>query len=319
MKIKSFLLLSIPLALTLGACQDDSAEAPATEETPEETATETSGDTPYTVTDDRGEDIEFEQAPETIVSLIPSNTEIVFALGAGEQLVGVTDFDNYPEAAQDIERVSDSVEFNAEKIIQLDPDVVLAYSTGEAPPALSQLEDADIPVFVIQSATSFDEVYGDIEQIASVLAKEEQGAEVIEGIQTQIEDVQERLAAVEEQEEVYVEISPSPEIYTTGKSTFMQEILDHAQVTNVFEDLEGWPNISEEEVITRDPETILTTVSYVEDAVGDIEARDSWSAVEAIENGEVHFIDSDITSRPGPRIGEAVQLVAETVYPELME
>ena len=319
MKIKSFLLLSIPLALTLGACQDDSAEAPATEETPEEMATETSGDTPYTVTDDRGEDIEFEQAPETIVSLIPSNTEIVFALGAGEQLVGVTDFDNYPEAAQDIERVSDSVEFNAEKIIQLDPDVVLAYSTGEAPPALSQLEDADIPVFVIQSATSFDEVYGDIEQIASVLAKEEQGAEVIEGIQTQIEDVQERLAAVEEQEEVYVEISPSPEIYTTGKSTFMQEILDHAQVTNVFEDLEGWPNISEEEVITRDPETILTTVSYVEDAVGDIEARDSWSAVEAIENGEVHFIDSDITSRPGPRIGEAVQLIAETVYPELME
>lgn len=319
MKIKSFLLLSIPLALTLGACQDDTAEAPATDETTEETPTETASDAPYTVTDDRGEELEFEQAPETIVSLIPSNTEIVFALDSGDQLVGVTDYDNYPEAAQDIERVSDSVEFNAEKIIQLDPDVVLAYSTGEAPPALSQLEDADIPVFVIESATSFDEVYGDIEQIASVLAKEEKGAEVIEGIQTQIEDVQERLAAVEEQKEVYVEISPSPEIYTTGKSTFMQEILDHAQVTNAFEDLEGWPSISEEEVITRDPEVILTTVSYVEDAVGDIEARDSWSAVEAIENDEVHFIDSDITSRPGPRIGEAVQLVAETVYPELME
>ncbi|MDN5709958.1 MAG: ABC transporter substrate-binding protein [Planococcus sp. (in: firmicutes)] len=319
MKIKSFLLLSIPLALTLGACQDNTAEAPATEETTEETSTETASDAPYTVTDDRGEELEFEQAPETIVSLIPSNTEIVFALDAGDQLVGVTDYDNYPEAAQDIERVSDSVEFNAEKIIQLDPDIVLAYSTGEAPPALSQLEDADIPVFVIESATSFDEVYGDIEQIASVLAKEEKGAEVIEGIQTQIEDVQERLAAVEEQKEVYVEISPSPEIYTTGKSTFQQEILNHAQVTNVFDDLEGWPNISEEEVITRDPEVILTTVSYVEDAVGDIEARDSWSAVEAIENGEVHFIDSDITSRPGPRIGEAVQLVAETVYPEIME
>lgn len=319
MKIKSFLLLSIPLALTLGACQDDTAEAPATDETTEETSTETASEASYTVTDDRGEELEFEQAPETIVSLIPSNTEIVFALDAGDQLVGVTDYDNYPEAAQDIERVSDSVEFNAEKIIQLDPDVVLAYSTGEEPPALTQLEDADIPVFVIESATSFDEVYGDIEQIASVLAKEEKGAEVIEGIQTQIEDIQERLAAVEEQKEVYVEISPSPEIYTTGKSTFMQEILDHAQVTNAFEDLEGWPSISEEEVITRDPEVILTTVSYVEDAVGDIEARDSWSAVEAIENDEVHFIDSDITSRPGPRIGEAVQLVAETVYPELME
>lgn len=318
MKIKSFLLLSIPLVLTLGACQDNAVEAP-TEETTQQTGTETSSASPYSVVDDRGEKIEFEQAPETIVSLIPSNTEIVFALGAGEQLVGVTDFDNYPEAALDIERVSDSVDFNAEKIIQLDPDIVLAYSTGETPPALAQLEDADIPVFVIESATSFDEVYGDIEQIAAVLALEEKGTEVIEGIQTQIEDVQERLAAVEEQKQVYIEISPSPEIYTTGSSTFQQEILNHAQVTNVFEDLEGWPNISEEEVITRDPEVILTTVSYVEDAIGDIEARDSWSEVEAIENDEVHFIDSDITSRPGPRIGEAVQLVAETVYPELMK
>lgn len=318
MKIKSFFLLSIPLALTLGACQDN-AEAPETGETTEQTSAETESGAPYTVTDDRGEEIEFDQAPETIVSLIPSNTEIVFALGAGDQLVGVTDFDNYPEEAQSIERVSDSVEFNAEKIIQLDPDVVLAYSTGEAPPALAQLEEADIPVFVIESATSFDEVYGDIEQIAAVLAVEDKGQEVIDGIQAQIEDVQERLAALEDQKEAYIEISPSPEIYTTGKSTFQQEILDHAKVTNVFEDLEGWPNISEEEVITRDPEVILTTVSYVEDAVGDIEARGSWSGVEAIENGDVHFIDSDITSRPGPRIGEAVQLIAETVYPELME
>lgn len=318
MKIKSFFLLSIPLALTLGACQDN-AEAPETGETTEQTSAETESGAPYTVTDDRGEEIEFDQAPETIVSLIPSNTEIVFALGAGDQLVGVTDFDNYPEEAQSIERVSDSVEFNAEKIIQLDPDVVLAYSTGEAPPALAQLEEADIPVFVIESATSFDEVYGDIEQIAAVLAVEDKGQEVIDGIQAQIEDVQERLASLEDQKEAYIEISPSPEIYTTGKSTFQQEILDHAKVTNVFEDLEGWPNISEEEVITRDPEVILTTVSYVEDAVGDIEARGSWSGVEAIENGDVHFIDSDITSRPGPRIGEAVQLIAETVYPELME
>ncbi len=323
MKIKAFTLLAIPLALTLGACQsgdtpEETAEAPATETT-DQTGTGTSSDEAYSVTDDRGENIEFEQAPETIVSLIPSNTEIVFALDAGDQLVGATEYDNYPEEALEIERVSDSVEFDAEKIIQLDPDVVLAYSTGEASPALAQLEDADIPVFVIESATSFDEVYGDIEQIAAVLKLEDKGTEVVEGIQAQITDVQERLAAIDEQKEVYMEISPSPEIYTTGKSTFQQEILNQAQVTNVFEDLEGWPNISEEEVITRDPEVILTTVSYVEDAVGEIESRDSWSDIEAIQNEDVHFIDSDITSRPGPRIGEAVQLVAETVYPDLME
>ena len=125
--------------------------------------------------------------------------------------------------------------------------------------------------------------------------------------------------AVEDKKDVFFEISPSPEIYTTGKSTFQQEILNHAQVENVFEDLEGWPKISEEEVIKRDPEMILTTVSYVEDAIGDIKARESWSSVDAVKDGDVYLVDSDITSRPGPRIGEAVQLIAETVYPELME
>lgn len=315
MKIKSILLLT-SLSVLLGACQSDET----TNETPEkQTPEEENVSEAYTVTDDLDKEISFEQAPETIVSLIPSNTEIVFALDKGDKLIGATDYDNYPEEAAAIERVSDSVAFNAERIIEMKPDVVLAYSTGEAPPELALLEDADIPVFVIESATSFEEVYGDIKQIASVLAVEDKGEQLIEEIQTQIEDVQKKLAAVEDKKEVYFEISPSPEIYTTGKSTFQQEILTHAQVDNVFGDLEGWPNISEEEVIVQDPEVILTTVSYVEDAVGDIKARASWSEIEAIKDGDVYFVDSDITSRPGPRIGEAVQLVAETVYPELME
>ncbi|MBZ5201639.1 ABC transporter substrate-binding protein [Planomicrobium chinense] len=317
MKTKSILLfLTILFASLLGACQSqETADKTEADKAPaEEKASEA-----YTVKDDRGQELTFEQAPETIVSLIPSNTEIVYALGEGDKLFGATEYDNYPEEAKKVERVSDSVAFNAERILEMKPDVVLAYSTGEVAPELAQLEDADIPVFVIQSATSFDEVYGDIEQIASVLAAEEKGEKLIKDIQTQIQDVQDKLATVEEKKDVYMEISPSPEIYTTGKSTFQQEILNHAQVENVFEDLEGWPNISEEEVITRDPEVILTTVSYVEDAIGDIKARESWSTVEAIEDGDVYFVDSDITSRPGPRIGEAVQLVAETVYPELME
>lgn len=314
MKTKALLLsMSLVSAGILSACQQEEATSDkAAEKAPEQ-------ESGYTVTDDRDKELTFEQAPETIVSLIPSNTEIVFALDEGEKLVGATDFDNYPEEASKIERVSDSVAFSAERIIELKPDVVLAYSTGEVAPELAQLEDADIPVFVIESATSFEEVYGDIEQIASVLAVEEKGEQLVEDIQTQIKDVQDKLAAVDDKKEIYFEISPSPEIYTTGKSTFQQEILNHAKVENVFGDLEGWPSISEEEVITRDPEVILTTVSYVEDAIGDIKARDSWSEIEAIEDGDVYFVDSDITSRPGPRIGEAVQLVAETVYPELMK
>jgi len=314
MKINLFNYLSIgAVALALGACQSDT-----TETAEPETATEAEEQTNYTVTDDLDKELTFEKVPATVVSLIPSNTEILYEIGAGEKLVGATDYDNYPAEAGEVERVSDSVAFNAERIIELDPDVVIGYSTG-APTGYEDLEAAGIQVFVIESATSFEDVYGDIEQISTVMGLEDKGEEVISSIQQQIEGVQESLAAVEEKKQLYFEISPSPEIYTTGQKTFQQEILNHAHVDNLFADLEGWPQISEEEVIKRNPKTIATTVSYIEDPIAEIKAREGWKDIEAIQNDQVFFLDSDITSRPGPRIGDAVELVAKTVYPEAFE
>lgn len=314
MKTNIFKLLSIStIALALGACQSDTAETTETE-----TAAEPSEQTDYTVMDDLENELTFKGIPETVVSLIPSNTEILYEIGAGDKLVGVTDYDNFPAEAADVERVSDSVAFNAERIIELDPDVVIGYSTG-GPTGFEDLEAAGIPVFVIESAESFEDVYGDIEQIATVMGLEDKGSELISSIQQQIEGVQKKVASVEEKKELYFEISPSPEIYTTGQNTFQQEILNHAQVENLFADLEGWPQISEEEVIERNPKTIITTVSYVENPIDEIKAREGWNDIEAIQKDQVFFLDSDITSRPGPRIGDAVELVAETVYPEAFE
>lgn len=314
MKINLFKYASIgALALALGACQTDTTESVDTE-----TATEPEEQTGYTVTDDLDNELTFEEVPETVVSLIPSNTEILYEIGAGDKIVGVTDYDNYPAEASDVERVSDSVAFNAERIIELDPDVVIGYSTG-GPTGFEDLEAAGIAVFVIESAESFEDVYGDIEQISTVMGLEDKGEELIGSIEQQIEGVQDKLASVKEEKQLYFEISPSPEIYTTGQNTFQQEILNHAQVENLFGDLEGWPQISEEEVIERNPKIIATTVSYVEDPIDEIKAREGWNAIEAIQNDQVFFLDSDITSRPGPRIGDAVELVAKTVYPEAFE
>lgn len=314
---KSYLLSgTLALAVFLGACQSE--ESAETTNTADNANPETEVAESYAVTDDLGNEVKLEEIPETVVSLIPSNTEILYALEEGDKLIGATDFDNYPEEALEVERVSDSVKFNAERIIQLDPDIVLAYSTG-GPTGLEVLEEADIPVFVIESAASFEDVYGDIEQIAQVMGVEEKGEELIASIQGEIKDVQDKLAEVEQRKKAYIEISPLPEIYTTGDKTFQQEIMNHAQVENVFADLEGWPQLSEEEVVNRNPELIFTTVSYVENAVDEIKARDSWSEIAAVQNEQVFLLDSDITSRPGPRIGEAVKLVAETAYPDLLK
>lgn len=309
-------LLALLIVFMLGACGSDKkkegAEAAKTE-TPQEEVTS------YTVTDDRGKEITFEKTPESIVSLQPSNTEILFALGVGDQIIGATDYDTYPKEALDIERVSDSVKFNGERIIEMKPDVVIAYSTGGEVEGLGTLEEAGIPVFVIQSASSFDDVYGDIAQIADVLNLQEKGDSVIADIKSKINSVTEQLGDLDDPKQMYFEISPAPDIYTTGKGTFQQEIFNHANVTNVFGEQEGWIKVSEEDILTKQPDVIVTTVSYIPDPVNEIKSREGWDTLQAVKEDRVIQLDSDMMSRPGPRIGEAVELLAKAIYPEKFE
>ncbi|MFB7640612.1 ABC transporter substrate-binding protein [Peribacillus butanolivorans] len=272
----------------------------------------------YTVTDDTGKKIKFDKVPETVVSLQPSNTEILFELGLGDKVVGVTDFDNYPEETKDIEHVSDSVNINAEKIISLKPDAIIAYTIGDET-TMKPLEDAGIPVFIIKSATNFDDVYGDIGQIAEVMGVAEKGEELVKEIQNQISSVEKKIETLDEKEQTYFEISPAPEIYTTGSETFQQEILKTAGIENIFADQKGWVKVSDEEIVKRNPNAIITTATYADDAVDEIKSRKGWEDINAVKNDQVYLLDENIMSRPGPRIGEAVELAAKTVYPDLFK
>ncbi|ASS94309.1 ABC transporter substrate-binding protein [Peribacillus simplex] len=272
----------------------------------------------YTVTDDTGKKIKFEKIPEKVVSLQPSNTEILFALEQGDKVVGVTDFDNYPEEAKNIEHVSDSVNINAEKIIALKPDAIIAYTIGDEA-TLKPLEDAGIPVFIIKSAANFDDVYGDIGQIAKVMGVAEKGDELVKDIKSQIASVEEKVETLDEKEQTYFEISPAPEIYTTGAETFQHEILNTAGIKNIFDDQKGWVKVSDEEIVKRNPKSIITTATYADDAVGEIKSRKGWEDIDAVKNDDVHLLDENVMSRPGPRIGEAVELAAKAVYPDLFK
>jgi len=317
-KLLNFQWLTVlMLALVLTGC-GTADKANNDDATKEDQQVEQTG---YKVTDDRDVEVAFDAVPKTVVSLIPSNTEILFALGVGDKVIGATEYDTYPEEAKKIERVSDSVTFDSEKIVALKPDVVLAYYTGndETLDALKGLEDAGVKVFVIQSAASFEDVYGDIQQIADVMGVQDKGEQLNKEIKAQIADVQAKVKTVATPKNVYLEISPKPDIYTTAAGTFQQEILDAANVHNVFGDQTGWVKVSEEDVIAKNPQVILTTVNYTEDPVGEILGRDGWNTILAIQDKAVTFIDTDISNRPGPRIGEAVEMVAKAVYPELFK
>lgn len=163
-------LAPLALAAFLVGCGSDTEEVKDSAAQTESTESTEQAVGPYTVMDDRGQEITFEETPETIISLQPSNTEILFSLGVGDNIIGATDYDVYPEAAKDIERVSDSFTINAERIVELNPDVVIAYTIGDEA-QITQLEEAGVKVFVISSATNFEDVYGDIEQLGDVVGE----------------------------------------------------------------------------------------------------------------------------------------------------
>lgn len=313
MKFNNKWVVALAATLLLAACGSDEEKT----EKDINNASKNDGAS-YTVVDDRGVEVTFDEVPETIISLQPSNTEILFELGVGEQIIGATEFDTYPEAAQEIERVSTSTVINAERIVELDPDVVIAYTIGEEI-QITQLEDAGLKVFVIASAATFDDVYSDIIQLSEVMGVEDKGEKVVADIKAQIETVQEKTANVDTKKKAYYEVSPAPDLWTTGSSTFQQEIMDHANVENIFADQTSWISVTEEDVITRNPEIIITPATYMENAVEEILGRTGWDKIQAVTDQAVYLVDGDIMSRPGPRIGEAVEIMAQSVYPELFK
>lgn len=312
MKYKWFIPLFI-LVLIMAGCTNSSQQSTDSDAVDESTESES-----YTVVDDRGVEVTFEQVPETVISLQPSNTEILFALGVGDKVIGVTEYDQYPEEVKAIEVVSDTTMVNTERVVELYPDVVLAYTSGgEA--QVEQLEASGLKVFVIESASSIEDVYGDIAQIAEVMGVKEKGDEIVENIKSQFATIQEKTEGIEVKKKVYFEIAPSPDIWSIGSDTFQQELFEAAGIENIYAEQKGWFSVSEEDVIQRNPETIITTVYYTDDPVGEILSRKGWESITAIQNREVYILDADILNRPGPRIAEAAELIAKTIYPEQFE
>lgn len=281
----------------------------------QETVEQTIAATAYTVVDDRQQEVTFNETPKTIVSLQPSNTEILFALGVGERVIGATSYDTYPEEALAIERISDITTVNLERVVELEPDVVIAYDTLEEA-QIKQLEELGLTVFLIQSAMTLADVYSDITQLAQVMQVEEKGAEVVASIQAQIANVQQKVAPFNGSRTVYYEVAPAPDVWTAGNDTFQQELLSAAGINNLFADQTGWFQVSEEEVITRNPAVIMTTANYLEDPIGELKTRVGWASVTAIQTGAIHLVDEDLFSRPATRVGDAVEEAAKIVYPE---
>ncbi|MFS1518105.1 ABC transporter substrate-binding protein [Bacillus sp. SCS-151] len=278
---------------------------------------------PVTITDGLGNDVTIEEEPQAIVSLIPSNTEIAFALGLGDKMVGVGDWADYPPEVADIARVG-GTEFNVEKVISLNPDVVLAHASSahSSTEGLQQLRDAGINVVVVNNATSFKAVYDSIKMIGVVTGTEENADKIISDMTEKLNLIKEKSAEIKEadQKVVWIEISQAPDLFTTGKGTFMHEMLEAIGAKNAAGDQEGWPQFTEEDAVLLKPDVIVITYGYyVDNAVDQVLARDAWQEVPAVKNKLVFDINSNLVTRSGPRLIEGVEELAKAVYPDIYQ
>lgn len=296
------------LVLFLGACsnQTDSVD----EET--ESAAESSQEAALTITDQTGKEITFEEPVEEIVAILPSEAEILFAIGAGDKIVARGEYVDYPaEEVADIPVVSSYDEANAEEIVALDPDVILL-SVGSDEDYVRQLEDAGIAV-VQFDADSIEDVYSSIELMGQLVDRQEEAVNLIEEMKATFAEIEEKTQDGDPQS-VYYEISPlAYGLWTAGDGTFMNEIGNLMNLENLFADVDEWAEISEEQVIERAPEWIITTTSE-EGAVEEIMNRTGWDQIPAVQKGQVIEAEDSEFTRPGPRLMDAAQRLYDLVY-----
>ncbi|MFQ5856518.1 MAG: ABC transporter substrate-binding protein [Anaerolineae bacterium] len=316
-------MLTTLLVGTVTACVPPAAAPMFTPEPSTATlgpSTATLADFPVTLSDDLGREVTVAALPQRVISLAPSNTEILFALGAGDQVVGVTEFCNYPPEAQNREKIGgfSAKTISLEKIVSLEPDLV--FSAGQPQqPVIEALEQAGIPVFALDPE-GLEGVYENIETAGQLTGHEAEAAEVVAEMKDRVAAVTEKTQAIPEAERptVFYEVWHEP-LMTAGPTTFIGELIELAGGKNIFADVnEEYPQVSAETIIQRDPDVILGPDSHGEELTADkIEARPGWGDIHAVQEGRIYLVNGDIVSRPGPRLADTLEDIARALHPDL--
>lgn len=257
-------------------------------------------------------DLVIEARPESIISLSPSATEALFAVGAGDQVVAVDEFSYYPEEAP----VTDLSGFepNLEAILGYEPDLVIAQ--GDPGDLVGGLDAAGVPTLLLPAALDLDEAYDQVERIGAATGNLEQAQAVAEQMQA---DVEAAVASVEDLDlagtTYYHELDPT--FFTAGGDTFIGEVYGLFGLENIADATgEDYPQLSQEFIVEADPDVIFVTSGDFSDTPETIAARPGWAGITAVANEDVVVVDSDTSSRWGPRLVDFVETVA-TALPEV--
>lgn len=245
-----------------------------------------------------------EAAPQKIVCLSPSGAEILYAVGAGDSIVARTDFCDFPAAVMEKESVGgfSGETISLETVLSYSPDFVYG-SKGMHDQLAETLEAAGIKCYLSEAA-SIQAVYDEITYIADLTGHKNEGKKVVDSMKSRIEG-----AKKAEGSKVYYEVWYAPYM-SAGSTSFITGIIEATGAQNIFSDIDqDYPMVSEETIIARDPDVIIVPeMGYTAD---DVCSRAGWDTISAVKSGKVFIVDANIYSRPGPRVADAVESLAE--------
>jgi iron complex transport system substrate-binding protein len=290
-----FLVMLLGIALTLTACTTPTEQTPAN----------------Y-VFDDLGRLVAINGTPQRIISLAPSNTEILFALGLGDKVVGVTDYCDYPPEALNKTKVGGYINPDIEKIVALNPDLILV-AYGTPMDVIDTMVGLGLTVYGIKT-TDLDDLLNDIRRVGEITDKEVEAQALTSEMASRVQAVTNQTEELEQRPRVFYIVWHDP-LWTAGSGTFIDELIEKAGGVNICQNITGYSTVSIEEVIARDPEIIITSELSYDWAINSTDL----AGTNASQSGRIYTCDDNLVQRPGPRLVEGLEWFAHFIHPEIFE
>ncbi len=323
-KTSLWLITVLILGLLLAACSSGAApEMETAVPQPEPTVEIIEAPTGISLTDALGNTIELDGPAQKIISLAPSNTEVLFAIGAGSQLIGRDSVSDYPAEALAVTDIGGGFgELAVETIVSLEPDLILVADITP-PEQVEALNAVSLTVFALPNPTDLPGMYENLRTVALLTGHEAETEALIADYEARVTAVTETVSAAEEKPLVFYEIdgTDANAPWTSGSGTFVDTLITMSGGENVGAVLDdAWAQISVEELITQNPDIIiLGDFTWGNVTPEDVAARESWVDITAVQNNAIHTFDDNLVSRPGPRLVDGLEAMALLLHPELFE
>lgn len=305
------MLLLVALLLFAAGCtkaSKETGEKPREDGAQQTSAVETF---PMTIKDDAGREVKIASEPQRIISLAPANTEILFALGLEDKIVGVTTFCDYPEQAKEKEKIGDFANPNIEKMISLKADIIFA-AGGIQKPIIEEAEKAGINVFVVDPKT-VDSLLDVLLRIGKATGSSKTAKALVDDLSGRVEKVKEKAAKSDEKPNIFYELYNEP-LMTAGSGSLINDAIEVAGGKNIAAEIkEEYPQYSLEKLIAADPEIYVGSTGSMQSAE-DVSKRPGWNKLTAIKENKVVILDENVIARPGPRLIEALEELADAFH-----